>query len=205
MVGESVFAITDVSLWRNGRCLVTNLDLQIQAGQLVLMVGANGTGKTSLLRVLAGLAVPASGTVAFNGEPIRQLVRENRSPICYQGHVNALKRDLTVIENIEFYRKLVSDDGNAGDVLGPLQLASCRDRLVRHLSAGQRRRAALSRLSLSRAPIWLLDEPFTNLDRDGRKIVMGWLQDHLRNSGMAIVATHEPLAIDGVPTFQIEL
>jgi len=182
--------LQDVELSRGGRVLISQLSLRLGPGQLALVTGPNGSGKTSLLRALAGLAPVAGGTVTVSGRDIGRLEPEERRQVAYQAHLEGLKKDLTVQENIRFYSEIRSTSHNIDDVMAELGLAPLRGRLVRHLSAGQKRRVMLACLGLSGARIWLLDEPLTNLDQAGRELVASWLERHVDSGGIAVVATH---------------
>lgn len=182
--------LVGVALSRGGRPLVAGLDLDLNPGQLALVMGPNGCGKTTLLRAVAGLSPPSAGEIRVGGRPVRSLEPEERGWIAYQGHLEGLKKDLTVEENIRFLSQLEGLSKSYSEVLEALGLARFTSRLVRQLSAGQKRRVALAALKLSRARLWLLDEPLTNLDAGGRELVAGWLDAHLAGQGMAMVATH---------------
>jgi len=177
---------------RNDVVLFRDLDLNVGAGEILLIGGANGSGKTSLLRLLAGLGAPESGTIRWCGADITAADTEYRAAIEYLGHANGIKLDLTAAENLGF--SVALRGGDAASIDGALEsaglgrLGGIRARL---LSAGQRRRLALARLRLSKAPLWLLDEPLTALDAQGRDFVSGLLGNHARDGGMAVVATHE--------------
>jgi heme exporter protein A len=145
-----------------------------------------------LLRVLAGLAPPTVGFAAWNGATIAELAPEQRGDLAYRGHLEALKRDLSVRENLQFQASLFGAARPLESVLAELRLEASAETRVRHLSAGQKRRAALASLQLSRAKLWLLDEPTTNLDRDGRTVLRDWLRRHLAAGGLAVIATHQP-------------
>lgn len=182
----------DLEIWRGRRCLLSGLSFELDAG-LALVTGPNGSGKTTLLRVLAGLALPQGGTVDWRGLPVRSLSEEQRRGMAYRGHLDGLKQELTVVENLRF-QQAMSGNGAAslGDLLDEVGLGAAGDSRVRHLSAGQRRRAALAAFKVSAAELWMLDEPLTNLDRAGRELMIGWLRDHVGHGGTAVVATHEP-------------
>lgn len=199
------FASTSLEVWRGERCLFRGLDFELEPGQMALVTGPNGSGKTSLLRTLAGLAVPESGQAAWGGTPVQRLLPEDRRGLAFQGHLDGLKKDLTVRENLEFYRRLWDGLDAVDEVLGHLELQEAGDRRVRHLSAGQRRRAGLGALWLRPASLWILDEPLTNLDIRGAALVSEWLGEHLRSGGLAVVATHHAERFAGRYAVHIEL
>jgi heme exporter protein A len=187
----AVLRADNVAIWRGDRCLFEGLTFALAAGQLALVVGPNGAGKTTLLRVLAGLAGPTSGSVSWRGHPVDALPPELRGCITYRGHLEGLKRDLTVAENLRFHAAIFGG-GAYLPLLRELNLEAQADTRVRHLSAGQRRRAALVSLRVAPAPLWILDEPMTNLDAEGRSTVVRWTEEHLAGGGHAVVATHQP-------------
>lgn len=190
---------------RGPRVLVRDLSFSLSARQMALVVGPNGAGKTSLLRVLAGLTPAARGSARWRDEDLHRLPPERRAEITYRGHLDGLKKDLTVRENLSFYRSLGQAAAPLDRLLEQLRLGSLVDRQVRFLSAGQRRRTALAALKVSPARLWILDEPMTNLDRDGRSLVAEWLGAHLAAGGLAVVATHQPDELMSHGTLMIEL
>jgi heme exporter protein A len=195
----------ELGVWRGERCLFESLDFELGSGQLALLIGPNGSGKTSLLRVLAGLAEPSSGVVTWNGMALAALAPDARAEIAYRGHLDAIKRELTVRENLEFHARIRGDRRALEPLLAEVKLARAADTRARYLSAGQRRRAALAMLRLSNARLWLLDEPMTNLDSDGRDLVGGWIEQHLRDDGIAVIATHQPEELSVSGALVIEL
>ncbi len=195
-----------LAVWRGERCLFEQLDFELAASQLALVIGPNGAGKTTLLRVLAGLADPSAGDVTWAGTRIGALDAERRADIAYRGHLDSLKKELTVRENLEFHASLWRRTPSLEPLLAELKLERAVDVRARHLSAGQRRRVALAMLRISNARLWLLDEPVTNLDSDGRALVVEWTRRHLENGGMAVVATHQPDDFAAAPgTLVIEM
>ena len=180
---------------RGGRPLFKNLDFTLRAGQVIWLRGRNGRGKTSLLRLLAGLSTPARGVVQCDGKPLDQCPPDWRRWLLYVAHANALKDDLTVLEALRFLGALqgrtpsVSEIQQALDTLG---VGHMHQALVRTLSQGQRRRCALARLALPQAAaIWLLDEPFDALDREGVTALHGLLQEHARYGGSTLLTSHQ--------------
>jgi heme exporter protein A len=202
--GEPVLRAEQVAIWRGDRCLFESLSFVLNAGQVALLVGANGAGKTSLLRVLAGLASPTAGRVAWLGFPVDALPPESRGTIAYRGHLDGLKKDLTVAENLRFHASL---SGTVADLslLRELKLENQTHVRARYLSAGQRRRASLVSLRVSGSRLWVLDEPMTNLDTEGRATVVRWTDQHLASGGCAVVATHQPQEFERSGALVIEL
>jgi heme exporter protein A len=193
-----------VAIWRGERCLFESLDFALHAGQLALLIGPNGAGKTSLLRVLAGLASPTEGRVAWLGAPVDALPPESRGTIAYRGHLDGLKKDLTVAENLRFHAALSATEVDIA-LLRELKLENQADVRARYLSAGQRRRASLVSLRVSGSRLWVLDEPMTNLDAEGRSTVIRWTDQHLASGGCAVVATHQPKEFERSGALVIEL
>jgi heme exporter protein A len=195
----------ELAIWRSERCLFEGLDFSLQRTQLALVIGANGAGKTSLLRVLAGLASPTAGEVTWDGTPVQSLAADHRAQVAYRGHLDGLKRDLTVVENLKIHDALWEADADLARLLAEVQLERAAHTRVRHLSAGQRRRASLATLRLCGARLWILDEPLTNLDRGGRELMLQWVRAHLQAGGCAVIATHQPEEFADAGTFAIEL
>ncbi|HEY8521736.1 MAG TPA: heme ABC exporter ATP-binding protein CcmA [Gammaproteobacteria bacterium] len=194
-----------LEVWRGERCLFEGLDFELASGGLAVVVGPNGAGKTTLLRTLAGLAPPTAGRATWGGTDVRSLSPDARGQIAYRGHLDALKRELTVVENLEFYRALAPRAAPLEPLLDELALAHVADVRARYLSAGQRRRTGLAALRLAGAKLWLLDEPTTNLDAAGRQLLADWVRRHLDEGGLAVIATHQPDLFAGRPAVVIEL
>ena len=199
----------DLEATRGGATLFRGLAFTLRPGALLRVSGANGSGKTSLLRVLCGLSQPNAGQVRWNGESIRALGEEYRKQLAYVGHANALKDDLTVTENLEAICALAGLDAAPARVqaaIGQFGLAG-RERLpVKLLSQGQRRRAALARLALSEAaPLWILDEPFAALDADAVERVQSAAGEHLSRGGMIVLTTHQEARIEARSATDINL
>ena len=190
---------------RNDNPVFGPLDFAVEGGEALLVRGGNGAGKTTLLRVLAGLLHADAGEVEIDGLATRPRLRAQ--VIAYLGHLPALKADLTVLENLRFLCGLHGlRRGQAPEsALAMVGLAGYEDTPVRQLSAGQKKRLSLARLWLSPAPLWLLDEPYANLDLDGIELVNRLVQAHLREGGAALVTTHGAYAAPPVRTRELVL
>ena len=192
MTDRALLSGRDLAVWRGERCLFEELHFELGPAQLALLVGANGSGKTTLLRIVAGLGVPTAGSVTWKGASVTELAGEDRAEIAYRGHVEALKRELTVVENLAFHAAIWGHEQAFGPVLEELKLDKVAHMRARYLSAGQRRRVALAMLMLQGAKVWLLDEPTTNLDSEGRALLVEWTRRHVAVGGIAVIATHQP-------------
>jgi heme exporter protein A len=195
----------ELAVWRGERCLFEQLSFELGPEQLALLVGANGSGKTTLLRVLAGLGLPTAGSATWKDIAVTELDAEDRAEVAYRGHLEALKRDLTIVENLGFHAALWGREPKFAGLLEELKLDKVAHIRARYLSAGQRRRVALAMLKLSGAKLWLLDEPTTNLDSEGRALLVDWTRRHLAEGGLAVVATHQPDEFATPGTLVIEL
>lgn len=197
--------MTGLEVWRGDRHLFSNLDFALDAGEIAIVTGANGAGKTTLLRILAGLGVPLSGEVNWRGESVRSLSPDERASVAYLGHLDGLKNNLTVAENLRFLAALWGKKGDIESPLEALGLTDFSDRQVRYLSAGQKRRVSLAGMRLREASLWLLDEPLTNLDAAGADVVVDWLAQHAAAGGSAVVATHQSDRLISTASVEIEL
>jgi heme exporter protein A len=188
-----------LSCMRGERRLFSNLNVTVQLGTLLAVVGENGSGKTSFLRILSSLLSPEEGTIFWQGQDIRRLKEEYCAQLTYIGHLNGVKDDLTAVENLMVTAGLNGDRHSSASVQEALESVGLKPRVhhlpARVLSQGQKRRVALARLWLSAHPLWLLDEPFTSLDQAATGLVTERLRSHLQSGGLAVVATHQELAL----------
>lgn len=197
---------TDLTLWRGPNCLFEDLSFTVAAGSLLLIRGPNGSGKTTLLRVLCGLTRPETGQVTWCGTSIEKDHQAFGAELAYFGHVNGLKADLTITQNLAFSAQMYGQSGEQiPTLLDALNLSQCAGLEARYLSAGQKRRTALARLLMSPATLWILDEPVTNLDASGRAYVEERLHKHVASGGLAIAATHEDIRLAGETADEIHL
>ena len=175
--------------------LIDVLNLHLQPGEACQVLGGNGTGKTTLLRILCGLSLPDSGDVLWNGLPIGQDLGRFQCDLAYIGHTNGIKMDLTARENLAFSSAMQSPSAGPSidDAIARVGLSGSDNLLCRLLSAGQRRRVAIARLYLTSASLWVLDEPLGAIDADGIQDIENALEEHLSRNGMVILTTHQPL------------
>jgi heme exporter protein A len=189
-------------LWRGDRHILRGVSLELRGGEVLQLTGSNGAGKTTLLRTLSGLIYPEEGRVLWAGEDIRKDLRAFHAQLAYVGHEPPLKADLTARENLHYWigvrqRLTPSAIDKALDDVGADEW---RERAVRTLSAGQRRRVALAGLQLLAAPLWLLDEPTTNLDTAGQDLVSRMIEAQAARGGLVIAAVHHELTL---PTLMV--
>ena len=192
----SMLEAIQLSCVRGTRRLFKDLSFSAEPGELIELRGANGSGKTSLLRILCGLATPAAGEVRWYGRNIRSLGEEYFRSVAYLAHQNAVKDELTAIENLRISSAVggspLSTD-RARELLARVGLEAQVNLPARALSAGQRRRLALTRLLTANATLWILDEVLTSLDDIAIGLSGEFIAEHLANDGIAIVATHQDL------------
>lgn len=198
--GAPILDVSDLVCRRGGRMVFDHLSFVMGKGDLLALLGRNGSGKTTLLRALALLARAEAGVIRWGGADVRREPEAWRRQIAWLGHLDGLKGDFSVRENLlvaERLRGVPPAEDRVDSALVAFDLPALAARPVRSLSAGQRRRTALARVLLSQAPVWLLDEPLNALDQPAQQAFHTVLQAHLDAGGLALVATHAPLAIAG--------
>ena len=194
---------------RGRRQLFSGLSLELQPGELLRVRGANGAGKTSLLRMLCGLLLPTSGQVLWCGKPLASQREQFGQDLLYLGHAAAVKDDLTPLENLLDACALSGHKPGVAAALAALQGAGLRGHErtpARRLSQGQKRRSALARLALSHnAPLWILDEPFNALDTAATTWLTGLIEAHLQNAGMVVLTSHQDMPISATQQMDLTL
>jgi len=194
---------------RGERRLFSGLSFGLGAGQLLRVAGANGSGKTSLLRIMCGLLLPSAGELRWRGRPIRAEREEYSRNLVFIGHLNALKDDLTALENLQVAAALggmPTDAGRMRAALDRFGVAHCAELPTKILSQGQRRRVTLARLALSPAvPLWILDEPFSALDVGAVVELERLLAAHLASAGMVVLTTHQEVQVVAHAVLRIDL
>jgi len=195
----------DLCLLRGDRCLFQKLDFALKSGELLLVEGKNGCGKTSLLRAITGLLEFETGQIDWRGQSVLANHQAFRSDLVWLSHRVGFKGDLTLLENLSFETGLRA---TAGDLLESslerLGLTQLTRLPFRALSAGQQRRVALARMLMAKAPLWMMDEPFTNLDSGGQALVREVMAEHLARDGLCVVASHQNIELDA-PVRRVQL
>jgi len=196
---NELLSASDLCLVRGDRCLFQDVGFALNPGELLFVAGANGSGKTSLLRAMAGLLEFESGEIRWQGKSVDKDRQRFRAALVWFAHRVGFKGDLTPVQNIHFeagLRAFQSDDIQAALVRVGVKYGA--ELPMRSLSAGQQRRVGLARLILADAPLWMMDEPFTNLDTDGQGLVKELISEHLANGGMCAMASHQAVSIDAL-------
>lgn len=195
-MAQAGLTVTELAARRGGRVVFAGLDFAARPGEIMTVTGANGTGKSTLLRLLAGLGAPHDGMIAWNGRKIADEPEQHRARVAYLGAADALAPTLTLAENLRFAASLRGGRTELVDAaIDALALRDIAGRPARQLSQGQRRRAALARLMVAQAALWLLDEPTIALDDAATGLLGQAIARHSRQGGVAVVATHAALPI----------
>ena len=200
--------VTKLSAIRDERVLFENLSFSLQLGDLVQIEGRNGTGKTTLMRIVAGLGDKEGGVIKWDGEKIESQREEYHQSLLFLGHQTGVKRDLTAFENLKFYQSIHAPDTSEEQIFTALTqvgLAGREDVPVAQLSAGQQRRVALARPWLSEQPLWILDEPLTAIDKQVVKVLENLFLSHAEKGGIVLLTTHQDMFSDNPKLKKIKL
>ena len=200
--------VTDLACARGEHKLFGGLSFVLSGGELMQVLGENGSGKTTLLRTLCGFIQPLTGEIRWQGQAIRELGDEYFADIIYLGHLNAIKDELNALENLRIGSALAGCEVSDAVAIAALRRMGLRGREtfpVKVLSQGQRRRVALARLLISKAPLWILDEPLAALDVGAVGLMQEMIGEHLGRRGMVIYTTHQALEVAGVETRHLTL
>ncbi len=194
---KAILEAVNLTCIRSNKLIFEEVSFRLGKGDILQTRGPNGSGKTSLLRILCGFILPEEGEVNWNGRAISDDIDDYTKEINYVSHSNGIKSELTPFENLNVSRQLTyaQHETSIAKVISTMSLSEFADTPVHKLSSGQCRRVALSRLLLSRAPVWLLDEPFTTLDDSGRQLIQDLIALHSDSGGITVVVIHEPLRL----------
>lgn len=193
---------------RGDRRLFAGLEFALDAGELLYVNGPNGSGKTTLLRMICGLVAPAEGAILWHGEDIRAVGDAYRADMAYLGHLPGVKDELSGLENLRINCRLAGRDPSGAELAQALRemgLDGLEDLPAKVLSQGQRRRVGLARLLLSRARLWVLDEPYVALDRAAVELLQAQIRGHLARGGLAVLTTHQQVEMDAGTTRELRL
>jgi heme exporter protein A len=193
---------------RGDHRLFSELSFTLDSGQIMQVQGANGSGKTSLMRALCGFLMPDEGDIVWRGQNIRELDEEYYAEMMYLGHLNAIKDELSGLENLQISAGLSGitlDEKEAVDALRRMGLKGREMLPTKVLSQGQRRRVALARMLVNDAKLWILDEPLAALDVGAVALIQQLIAEHLARQGMVIFTTHQPLIVDGIDVLNLNL
>ena len=198
MTDPAQLQILDLSCIRDDRVLFEHLNLTLNSGQMLLVEGRNGSGKTSLLRILTGLKLADAGDILWQGESIYQLRADYYEAVNYVGHHDGVKRELTCLENLRLVQAMGRPaEIDLDDALERVNLFRYGDTPVGNLSAGQKRRLALARLLVTESLLWILDEPFTSLDKKSMASFENLFEQHIQQSGMVVMTSHHDIKMSG--------
>ena len=194
MSTKALLETRQLSCIRNDRTLFERLDLSLDAGEMLVVEGPNGCGKTSLLRILTGLRLADSGAVLWRGEAIDRLAGDYYEQVAYIGHHDGIKHELSCLENLRLARAMgIPTSTDLDDVLERVNLYAYGDSEVGSMSAGQKRRLALARLLATESLLWILDEPFTSLDRASMALFADLFEQQLQRGGLIVVTSHHEI------------
>lgn len=200
--------VSNLTAIRDDRVLFENLQFEIKPGELVQIEGRNGTGKTTLLRIVTGLGDREEGIIKWKGEEVEKSRDVFHQDLLFLGHQTGVKRELTALENLRFYQSIHNNSSSDKEIFAALAqvgLAGREDVPVAQLSAGQQRRVALARLWLSNQILWILDEPLTAIDKQGVKVLESLFVSHADNGGIVVLTTHQDMFADSPKLRKIKL
>ena len=206
MSSSALLETRDLGCIRNDRMLFEHLQFCLQPGQMLVVEGPNGCGKTSLLRILTGLRLADEGSVLWRGDPIDRLAGDYYEQVAYVGHHDGVKQELTCLENLRLARAMgVPSTSTLDDILEQANLYAYGETEAGSLSAGQKRRLALARLLATDSMLWILDEPFTTLDKDSMAMFSTLFEQHLQRQGLIVMTSHHEISLPAQSVQHVQL
>jgi heme exporter protein A len=196
----------NVNYARNDISVLNDINFHLHSGEVLQLVGHNGSGKTTLLKILATLLKPQQGEVLWQGKSIHSHAEYYCQDMSYLGHLKGIKKDLTVLENLNFnWKETQSSYATIHSSLDAMNLNGLENQLVRYLSQGQQQRTAFAKLILSKTKLWLLDEPFASIDRAGNLKIEQLIEKHCDNGGIVIITAHQTIQWEKMPLRVLQL
>lgn len=199
-----MLTIDNLSLFKDDKQIFANLGFSISLGSALIITGKNGCGKSSLLKMIAGITPPNSGKILWGGVDVEEMRDDFNGDTQFLGHKNFLKPELSVFENLQFYAKLADTEAALSSALNFFNLNEIADKKVKYLSAGMQKRVMLAKLMSCPATIWLLDEPSNNLDKAGKEKLHGLIKTRVKEDGLVILTTHDESFFDLGPKLDLE-
>ena len=199
-----MLTVQNLSLFKDDKKIFSDLGFSIGLNSALIIKGRNGCGKSSLLKIIAGIAKPSSGKILWGGEDVENFRADFNGDSQFIGHKNFLEQELTVLENLAFYAKLSDTEIALQSGLSFFGLMNFSDQKVKKLSAGWQKKVMLARLLCCPAAVWFLDEPSNNLDKDSSRKLLGLLETRIGEGGLVIIATHDEIFFDLGPRLNLE-
>jgi len=199
-----MLTVQNLSLFKDDKKIFSDLGFSIGLNSALIIKGRNGCGKSSLLKIIAGIAKPSSGKILWGGEDVENFRADFNGDSQFIGHKNFLEQELTVLENLRFYTKLSDTEIALQSGLSFFGLMNFSDQKVKKLSAGWQKKVMLARLLCCPAAVWFLDEPSNNLDKDSSRKLLGLLETRIGEGGLVIIATHDEIFFDLGPRLNLE-
>jgi heme exporter protein A len=199
-----MLTINNLSLFKDHKKIFSHLGFSVSTESALIITGKNGCGKTSLLKILAGISKPTEGEILWGDVNVENFRADFNGDTQFLGHKNFLKPELTVLENLQFYARLADTETVVSSALSFFKLQKLSGEKVKNLSAGWQKRVMLAKLLACPATIWLLDEPSNNLDSDGKKLLHGLIKTRVKEDGLVIIATHDEAFFDLGPKLNLE-
>lgn len=191
-----MLTVENLSLYKNQNKIFDNLGFSLFLGVAMVVTGDNGSGKTSLLSVLAGISKESSGKLLWGEEDLANMRDDFSGDMQFMGHKNFMKEDLTVLQNLEFYTSFYGSQMLIPSALSFFMMEASKDELVKNLSAGMKKKVMLAKMMSCPSTVWIMDEPDSNLDKDAKKLLVGLIKAKIENKGMVIFSSHEPELYD---------
>lgn len=199
-----MLTVDNLSFFKDHKKIFSNLGFSVSVGSALIITGKNGSGKSSLLKIIAGIAKANEGKILWGGEDIENFRDDFNGDTQFLGHKNFLKPELSVLENLRFFARLADTEAALSSALSFFNLTEIADEKVKNLSAGWQKRVKLAKLLACPTTLWLLDEPSNNLDKAGKEKLHGLIKSRIKEDGLVIMTTHDEMFFDLGPKINLE-